>query len=163
MLSCLVSGPLGIAWLISNSMDWRIRFAQRFNQENLFWESAWGSNCCLESEEFGIHKGLGIIQGKVRRFPVDQGLKVPHMGWNNVTLERPCPLFQGIPNGSFWYFVHSFYADPSDKAVVTTMTDYGATFVSSIWRENVVACQFHPEKSQSVGLRLMKNFGSWHV
>jgi glutamine amidotransferase len=116
-----------------------------------------------ESEEFGTHKGLGIIQGKVRRFPVDQGLKVPHMGWNNVTLERPCPLFEGIPNGSFWYFVHSFYVDPSDKAVVTTMTDYGATFVSAIWRDNVVACQFHPEKSQSVGLRLMKNFGSWHV
>jgi len=116
-----------------------------------------------ESEEFGIHKGLAIIQGKVRRFPVDQGLKVPHMGWNTVTLERPCPLFEGIPNGSFWYFVHSFDADPSDKAVVTTMTDYGATFVSAIWRDNVVACQFHPEKSQSVGLRLMKNFGSWHV
>jgi len=116
-----------------------------------------------ESEEFGTHKGLGIIPGRVKRFTVDQELKVPHMGWNNVTLERPCPLFEGIPNGSFWYFVHSFYVDPSDKAVATTTTDYGTTFVSAIWRHNVVACQFHPEKSQTVGLRLIKNFGSWHV
>ena len=116
-----------------------------------------------ESEEFGTHKGLGIIPGRVKRFTVDHELKVPHMGWNNVTLERPCPLFEGIPNGSFWYFVHSFYVDPSDKAVATTTTDYGTTFVSAIWRHNVVACQFNPEKSQTVGLRLIKNFGSWHV
>ena len=68
-----------------------------------------------ESEEFGTHKGLGIIPGKVKRFAADQRLKVPHMGWNNVTIERPCPLFEGIPNGSYWYFVHSFYVDPSHK------------------------------------------------
>jgi glutamine amidotransferase len=113
------------------------------------------------SEEFGIHKGLSIIPGRVRRFAADSGLKVPHMGWNNVAIERPCPLFEGIPNESYWYFVHSFYVDPTDKAVAATTTDYGATFVSSIWRDNVVACQFHPEKSQTVGLRLIKNFGSW--
>ena len=116
-----------------------------------------------ESEEFGTHKGLGMIPGKVRRFATDQGLKVPHMGWNNVMIERPCPLFEGIPNGSYWYFVHSFYIDPSDKTVAATTTDYGTTFVSSIWRDNVVACQFHPEKSQAVGLQLIKNFGSWHA
>ena len=116
-----------------------------------------------ESEEFGTHKGLGIIPGKVRRFAADSGLKVPHMGWNNVTLERPCPLFEGIADGAYWYFVHSFYVDPSDKTVAATMTDYGTTFVSSIWRDNVVACQFHPEKSQAVGLRLIENFGSWHA
>jgi glutamine amidotransferase len=113
------------------------------------------------SEEFGTHKGLSIVPGGVRRFAADSGLKVPHMGWNNVTIERPCPLFEGIPNGSYWYFVHSFYVDPTDKAVAATTTDYGTPFVSSIWRDNVVACQFHPEKSQTVGLRLIKNFGSW--
>ncbi len=116
-----------------------------------------------ESEEFGTHKGLGIIPGKVRRFAADSGLKVPHMGWNNATIERHCPLFAGIADGAYWYFVHSFYVDPSDKTVAATTTDYGTTFVSSIWRDNVVACQFHPEKSQTVGLRLIKNFGSWHA
>jgi glutamine amidotransferase len=114
-----------------------------------------------ESEEFGPHKGLGIIPGKVRRFAAAQGLKVPHIGWNNVTIERPCPLFEGIPNESYWYFVHSFYVDPSNKTVAATTTDYGTTFVSGVWRDNVVACQFHPEKSQAVGLQLVKNFGSW--
>ncbi len=78
-----------------------------------------------ESEEFGTHRGLGIIPGKVKRFAADQGLKVPHMGWNNVTIERPCPLFEGIPNGSYWYFVHSFYVDPSNSTVAATTTDYG--------------------------------------
>jgi imidazole glycerol-phosphate synthase subunit HisH len=116
-----------------------------------------------ESEEFGIHKGLGIIPGRVRRFEVDPTLKVPHMGWNQVNIRQPCPLFEGIADGDHWYFVHSFYVDPSDKTVVATTTDYGATFVSSIWQDNVVACQFHPEKSQAVGLQLIKNFGSWHA
>ena len=116
-----------------------------------------------ESEEFGTHKGLGIIPGKVRRFAVDQALKVPHMGWNNVMIERRCPLFEGISDESYWYFVHSFYVDPTDKTIAVTTTDYGTTFVSSIWRNNVVACQFHPEKSQAVGLRLIKNFGAWQT
>jgi imidazole glycerol-phosphate synthase subunit HisH len=116
-----------------------------------------------ESEEFGIHKGLGIIPGRVRRFEVDPTLKVPHMGWNQVNIRQPCPLFEGIADGDHWYFVHSFYVDPSDKTVTATTTDYGTTFVSSIWQDNVVACQFHPEKSQAVGLQLIKNFGSWHA
>jgi imidazole glycerol-phosphate synthase subunit HisH len=116
-----------------------------------------------ESEEFGSHKGLGIISGRVRRFEVDPTLKVPHMGWNQVDIQRPCPLFEGIADGDHWYFVHSFYVDPSDKTVAATTTDYGTTFVSSIWQDNVVACQFHPEKSQAVGLQLIKNFGSWHA
>jgi glutamine amidotransferase len=114
-----------------------------------------------ESEEFGMHKGLGIIPGKVRRFRIDPSLKVPHMGWNQVNYKRVCPLFEGIADGSHWYFVHSYYVDPSDTAVAATTTDYGDTFVSSIWYDNVFACQFHPEKSQSVGLRLIKNFGAW--
>ncbi|HKE62911.1 MAG TPA: imidazole glycerol phosphate synthase subunit HisH [Nitrospira sp.] len=115
-----------------------------------------------ESEEFGVHKGLGIIPGIVRRFALDPTLKVPHMGWNQVNAERPCPLFEGIVDGSDWYFVHSYFVDPTDRAVAATTTTYGIPFVSAIWRENIVACQFHPEKSQSVGLRLVKNFGAWH-
>ena len=114
-----------------------------------------------ESEEFGAHKGLGIIPGKVRRFTIDPALKVPHMGWNQVNFQRNCPLFDGINDGAHWYFVHSYYVDPTDKAVAATTTTYGVQFASSIWRDNVVACQFHPEKSQSVGLRLIKNFGAW--
>lgn len=137
-----------------------------------------------ESDEFGIHKGLDIIAGRVVRFPWGQSpsavpvpnltkgpaparlgpfpeLKVPHMGWNQVTMQRPCPLFEGIPDGAYWYFVHSYYVAPADRSVAATTTTYGVPFVSSIWRDNVVACQFHPEKSQAVGLRLIKNFGAW--
>jgi glutamine amidotransferase len=116
-----------------------------------------------ESEEFGVHKGLGVIPGRVRRFAVDPDLKVPHMGWNQVNMQRACPLFEGIADGSHWYFVHSYFVDPVDRAVAATTTTYGVPFVSSIWRENVVACQFHPEKSQTVGLRLIKNFGAWNA
>jgi imidazole glycerol-phosphate synthase subunit HisH len=114
-----------------------------------------------ESEEFGMHKGLGILLGRVRRFEVDPSLKVPHMGWNQVNVQRACPLFEGIADGSNWYFVHSYFVDPSDRTITATTTTYGVPFVSSIWKDNVVACQFHPEKSQAVGLRLIKNFGIW--
>jgi len=116
-----------------------------------------------ESEEFGLHKGLGIIPGKVRKFVLDPALKVPHMGWNQVNIQRACPLFDDIAEGSNWYFVHSYFVDPADRTVAATTTTYGIPFVSSIWKENIVACQFHPEKSQSVGLRLIKNFGAWRV
>ena len=114
-----------------------------------------------ESEEFGPHKGLGIIPGRVRRFATDQALKVPHMGWNQVNVQRKCPLFEGIEDGSDWYFVHSYFVDPNDKQIAATTTTYGIPFVSSIWKDNIVGCQFHPEKSQVVGLRLIKNFGAW--
>jgi glutamine amidotransferase len=114
-----------------------------------------------ESEEFGSHKGLGIIPGRVRRFEIDPKLKVPHMGWNQVNIQRPCPLFEGISDGDHWYFVHSYFVDPVDRQIAATTTTYGIPFVSSIWWNNVVACQFHPEKSQAVGLRLIKNFGGW--
>lgn len=116
-----------------------------------------------ESEEFGTHKGLDIIPGKVRRFAHDPLLKVPHMGWNQVDVWRNCPVFAGIPTGSNWYFVHSYFVDPVDQQIAATTTTYGIPFVSSIWKDNVVACQFHPEKSQAVGLQLIKNFGAWHV
>jgi glutamine amidotransferase len=114
-----------------------------------------------ESEEFGKHEGLNMFPGKVRAFSKDQSLKVPHMGWNQVYIQRPCPLFEGIADGAHWYFVHSFFVDPGDKQITATTTMYGLPFTSSIWKDNVVACQFHPEKSQSAGLQLIKNFGKW--
>jgi glutamine amidotransferase len=117
-----------------------------------------------ESEEFGLHRGLDVVPGRVRRFPADlrtadETLKVPHMGWNQIDLQRPSPLFEGLSGGESVYFVHSYYVDPVDPAVVASTTDYGLTFCSSIWRDNVMATQFHPEKSQQVGLRILENFG----
>ena len=116
-----------------------------------------------ESEEFGVHKGLNILPGKVRKFVLDRTLKVPHMGWNQVYVQRDCPVFSDIPSGSDWYFVHSYFVEPGDRQVAATTTTYGAPFVSAVWKDNIVACQFHPEKSQSVGLRLLKNFGAWRA
>jgi glutamine amidotransferase len=116
-----------------------------------------------ESEEFGVHQGLDILPGRVRRFNADRALKVPHMGWNQVNIQRRSPVFDQIDNGANWYFVHSYFVDPSDKHIAATTTTYGIPFVSSVWKDNVVACQFHPEKSQSVGLRLIKNFGAWNI
>jgi len=117
-----------------------------------------------ESEEFGRHRGLDIIPGRVVRFPagMQQGgeeLKVPHMGWNQIAIRRTAPIFKGVADGSSVYFVHSYYVVPEDESVVATVTDYGIPFCSSIWRENVMATQFHPEKSQQVGLAILKNFG----
>jgi imidazole glycerol-phosphate synthase subunit HisH len=113
-----------------------------------------------KSEEFNSRApGLGLFQGRVVRFPDQPGLKVPQIGWNQLALARPdCPLYRGIPDGSYVYFVHSFYPQPLDASIVATRTTYGASFASSIWRDNVFATQFHPEKSQRVGLQLLRNF-----
>lgn len=108
------------------------------------------------SEELGEHRGLGILAGRVRRFP--PGLRVPHMGWNQVQQQRPIPLWQGIPDGSYAYFVHSYYVAPEDPAVIAATTEYGITFVSAVAQGNLYAIQFHPEKSQDVGERLLHNF-----
>jgi glutamine amidotransferase len=114
-----------------------------------------------ESEEFGISKGLDIIKGKVIRFkgPEFKGLKIPHMGWNSLAVKRRPPVMQDIPEGSHVYFVHSFHVVPEDKGVIATTTNYGIDFVSSIWKDNVIAVQFHPEKSQALGLSILKRFG----
>lgn len=117
-----------------------------------------------ESEEFGFHKGLDIIPGKVLRFPEGmreggEELKVPHMGWNQVSIKRRPPAFDEIPDGTNFYFVHSYYVQPEDPSVVATTTEYGMEFCSSIWKDNIVATQFHPEKSQEKGLVILKNFG----
>jgi glutamine amidotransferase len=116
-----------------------------------------------ESEEFGRHQGLDIIPVKVVRFPTDlrQGdeeLKVPHMGWNQIEIRRPAPVFKGVEDGVSVYFVHSYYVVPEDESAVATVTDYGIPFCSAVWRDNVMATQFHPEKSQQVGLQILKNF-----
>lgn len=112
------------------------------------------------SEEFNsCADGLGIFKGKVVRFTGQAGYKVPQIGWNEIQITKPeCPLFCGIPNGSHFYFVHSFYPKPMDESIVATRTMYGDHFSSSIWRDNVFATQFHPEKSQKQGLQLLKNF-----
>lgn len=112
------------------------------------------------SEEFNsCAPGLGIFGGKVVRFTERPGLKIPQIGWNQLAIVRPdCPLYAGIPNGSHVYFVHSFYPQPTDAGIVATRTEHGDCFASSVWRDNVFATQFHPEKSQAVGLRLLKNF-----
>jgi glutamine amidotransferase len=117
-----------------------------------------------ESEEFGIHPGLNIIPGRVVRFPEGmaesgEALKVPHMGWNQLAVKRRPAAFDGIEEGANFYFVHSFYVAPEDAGVVATTTTYGIEFCSSIWKDNIVATQFHPEKSQEKGLRILKNFG----
>jgi len=112
---------------------------------------------CAESEEFGLHRGLNIFPGRVKRFP--QGLKVPHMGWNSIHLEKRVPLLEGIPEGSYFYFVHSYYLESPDPSFVAATTEYGTSFPAVICRENVYATQFHPEKSQRLGLKILKNFG----
>jgi len=102
--------------------------------------------------------GLGILQGTVPRF-AGNGLKVPHMGWNQLRIRQSkCPLFSGIADGSFVYFVHSYYGAPRQETVVAATTEYGVEFASVIWSKNVFATQFHPEKSQAVGLKMLENF-----
>jgi len=113
-----------------------------------------------ESDEFGVHKGLGVIKGRVERFGDAPGLKVPHMGWNEAKKAKSSPLLEGIRDNEFFYFVHSYYAVPSDRSVNLTTTNYGVEFTSSVQSGNVMACQFHPEKSQKAGLRVLKNFSS---
>jgi len=118
-----------------------------------------------ESEEFGRHAGLDIIPGKVVRFPAGmeergEELKVPHMGWNAISLKQEHPLFKGTEPESYVYFVHSYYARPDDSDVVAAEATYGdVTFCAALAKENVMATQFHPEKSQSIGLNIIKNFG----
>ena len=112
------------------------------------------------SEEFNsCAAGLGVFQGSVVRFTEKPGLKIPQIGWNQLQIVKAdCPLYRGITSGSYVYFVHSFYPQPVDQSIVATRTDYGDNFASSVWRDNVFATQFHPEKSQKVGLQLLRNF-----
>jgi glutamine amidotransferase len=110
-----------------------------------------------ESEEFGMTGGLGLLRGRVRRFTND--LLVPQVGWNQVRARREHPLLSGLEESTFFYFVHSYYCDPADEDVVLGETDYGGLYASVVGQGNVYGVQFHPEKSQAAGLRLLKNFG----
>ena len=108
--------------------------------------------------EGGKFEGLGIIPGDVVRFEVPHEYKVPHMGWNQLQIRRPAPLLAGLNDGTYAYFVHSYYVVPRDRSVIATETCYPEPFTSMIWRDNVMATQFHPEKSQADGLRMLRNF-----
>jgi glutamine amidotransferase len=128
-----------------------------------------------ESEEFGVTPGLDIIRGRVVPFPANmaeqQGpsgvnparLKIPHMGWNTISIKKRPPCLAAIQDASFFYFVHSYYVVPDDREVIATTTRYGVEFTSSIWKDNIVAFQFHPEKSQALGLQVIRSFAETAV
>jgi glutamine amidotransferase len=110
------------------------------------------------SHEDGVHEGLGVLAGDVRRFDVPRGFKVPHMGWNQVQLVRRPPIFAGVQDGAHFYFVHSYYVAPRDESVIAGVASYPEPFCAMAWRGNLFATQFHPEKSQAAGLQVLKNF-----
>ena len=120
-----------------------------------------------ESEEFGKCRGLDIFRGRVVKFDFgrqnyklqEQSLKIPHMGWNEIKIQKNNPLFKEIADNSYFYFVHSYYVVPEDTSIVSTTTDYGIEFTSSVRKDNIFAVQFHPEKSQAAGLQILRNFG----
>ena len=110
--------------------------------------------------EGGEFEGLGIFRGKCIRFDLAPPLKVPHMGWNRGAIKRRAPVLEGIADGTFYYFVHSYYVVPEDKSVIAIETKYGHPFCAAVWRDKLFATQFHPEKSQRWGLRLLENFAA---
>ena len=110
------------------------------------------------SYEHGEHRGLGVLPGAVVRFELPPEYSVPHMGWNQISIPRRPPILEGIDQGTYFYFVHSYYVAPRDRDVIGAETDYGIRFCSMVWRGNMFATQFHPEKSQKDGLRILKNF-----
>jgi imidazole glycerol-phosphate synthase subunit HisH len=110
--------------------------------------------------ENGCHEGLGVLPGEVVRFAIPPEYSVPHMGWNQILIRRPAPILKGLAEGTHLYFVHSYYVAPADRSVIATETDYAGEFCSMIWRDNVFATQFHPEKSQAQGLQILRNFAS---
>lgn len=116
------------------------------------------------SDEMGDHTGLGLLRGKVTKFPADvrnddgRPLKIPHMGWNRIVHDESHPLLAGVPSGAYGYFVHSYYCEPATDACTVAWTDYGRRFASIVGQEHIVGIQFHPEKSQSVGLQILRNY-----
>lgn len=112
------------------------------------------------SFEDGTHPGLGVLSGEVRRFELPREYKVPHMGWNQAIIRKPAPVLAGIAEGTHFYFVHSYHVVPQDRSIVAIEAEYQQPFCAAIWRDNLFATQFHPEKSQANGLRLLKNFAA---
>ncbi|HEV3005820.1 MAG TPA: imidazole glycerol phosphate synthase subunit HisH, partial [Pirellulales bacterium] len=108
--------------------------------------------------EGGRHEGLGVLEGEVVRFEVPSEYKVPHMGWNQLAIRKPAPLLDGLADGTHVYFVHSYYVVPADRSLIAAEALYPEPFTAMIWRNNLYATQFHPEKSQADGLRILKNF-----
>lgn len=113
------------------------------------------------SFEGGEHRGLGVLPGQVVRFELAPPFKVPHMGWSPLHVVRRPPILEGIAEGAHFYFVHSYYVAPADPNVVAATASYPEPFAAMVWRERLYACQFHPEKSQADGLRLLKNFAEF--
>ncbi len=111
-----------------------------------------------ESEEMGHHEGLGLVRGKVVRFPEQNGLRIPHMGWNALRIRKSEPLFRHIQDGAMVYFVHSYFPVPDDPTIIAATTEHGVEFVSAIAIDNLFGTQFHPEKSSKVGLQILRNF-----
>lgn len=116
-----------------------------------------------ESDELGAHRGLDLLPGRVTRFDFNgrgaaEDLKVPHMGWNALRFPRPCPLFEGLADGAMVYFVHSYYCVPEEEGITAAVTDHGGPFCAALWRRNIFATQFHPEKSGAAGMRILANF-----
>lgn len=123
-----------------------------------------GLQVLFEKSEEGGDRGLGLLKGCVKKFDAANGLKIPHMGWNAVCRPQDMPgtgIFKGISDGSYFYFVHSFYVVPKDKNIVSSATFYGGKFVSSVFYKNIFATQFHPEKSQKNGLNLLRNYADY--
>lgn len=110
------------------------------------------------SDESGGVEGLGILDGQIVKIPDTPGLKIPHIGWNSLHLKNQGRLFEGVPEGTFVYFVHSFYLKAKEDSIVKASADYGVTIHASVEQDSVFACQFHPEKSSSMGLRILQNF-----
>lgn len=111
-----------------------------------------------ESEESPGVKGLGLLKGQIKRIPEGEYKKIPHMGWNSLELKRKGRLFDGIPDNPYVYFVHSYYLDAADKSIVVGTTEYNVSIDATVERDNIFGCQFHPEKSSDVGLKILKNF-----
>lgn len=116
-----------------------------------------------ESEESPGVKGLGIFNGKIKKFSNDMGLKIPHIGWNSLEIKQKDTLFKDVPENSYVYFVHSYYLHAEDENDIATITNYGIDFHSAVGKNNIFATQFHPEKSGDVGLQILKNFASMEV
>ena len=122
-----------------------------------------GMQHLFETSEEGKARGLAILPGAVKKFNFSgtpwSNLSVPHMGWNRVLFKHKAPIFEGIEEGTMFYFAHSFYVDPKDEMIVATRTDYGIEFVSAVWKDNIYGLQFHAEKRGEAGLKLLRNFG----
>ncbi len=112
-----------------------------------------------ESEELGTNRGIGAVAGRVTRLPDAPGLKIPHMGWSALHFPRESKLFKGVEQGAMVYFVHSYHAQPAEQNVIAASSTHGTNFVAAIERDNLMATQFHPEKSSAVGLKILDNFG----